>query len=908
MRLEPGARLGAYEIVAPIGAGGMGEVYRARDPRLGRDIAIKVLPPDAAPGDERHDRFEREARAIASLNHPGIVTIHAVEEAGGVPFFTMEFVEGRSLDRVIPTHGLPVDELLRIAVPLADAVAAAHQRGILHRDLKPGNVMITPEGRVKVLDFGLAKLLESVARPPGGAASLITTSDTGEGRILGTVAYMSPEQAEGKPLDQRSDVFSLGVILYEMATGQRPFRGDTNVSVLSAILKDTPGSITELRPELPRDVSRIVKRALAKDPELRYQTVKDLRNDLAGLKEDLATGEVPASDARQAAARSRAQAPRTRLRWVAAFAAAGALLALGAVAWRMAPVREAPAPEAPRPFDDTTITRLTADGAAGLGAAVSPDARYVAYAFEEQGRQGVRVRQTDTSATVQVVAPGDVRIFGLDFTPDGNRLAYLAYPVGSGTATLFEVPVLGGPPRKLLDDVDRGVSYSPDGARFAFLRGYPLRASAILVANADGSGERVLAERKNPDEFVLARPAWSPDGRVIVAAAWQTGSPKASLVEVDAQSGAARTIVDGRWDDVTSVCWLPSGAGLLVTAADFAVNEFNQVWFVDYPGGRARRITSDLAGYTRVSVSADGRTIAAVRGEYEGAIWVAPASNPGRPSAVPGVAATPEPASIGWTPDGRILFGAVAGNNSDVWAARPDGSDVRQLTTSPEDDHVPVASRDGRHIVFVSTRGGKVRLWRMNPDGTGQAQLTDGHEDVDPVVSADSAYVYYTRGGMANKPAHRVPVGGGPAEPAFGTVPPGAAGGIPSGFMPDAFSPDGSVVLGKYWDQQAGTTRVAVVRADGSGAPRVLDIPSSPGVKVSRSWAPDGRAVTTIREEGGASSLWRLPIDGGAPSRLAVFPPGERIVSHAWSLDGRFLAMIRTRQTRDIVIIRDARR
>ncbi len=283
-QLSPGQRLGGYEVRERIGSGGMGDVYRATDAKLHRDIALKVLPPEASDADRR-DRFAREARAIAALNHPGIVTIHSVEEDDGVHFLTMELVEGRTLAEAISPGGLPLPRLLDIAIPLADAIGAAHTRGIVHRDIKPANVMVTREGRIKVLDFGLAKL-----RTPDGHSVAPTTIEHGqptrEGSIVGTCAYMSPEQAEGREVDHRSDVFSLGVLIYELATGVRPFKGDSTIAVLSSIVKDTPVPIANLRPDLPAGLSRIVSRCLAKEPGRRYQSVLDLRNDLEELQED----------------------------------------------------------------------------------------------------------------------------------------------------------------------------------------------------------------------------------------------------------------------------------------------------------------------------------------------------------------------------------------------------------------------------------------------------------------------------------------------------------------------------------------------------------------------------------------------------------------------------------------------
>ena len=305
MPLSPGTQVGSYEIVSLLGAGGMGEVYRARDPRLKREVALKVLPDVAAADADRRERFTREALAVAALNHPHIVTIHSVEDAGTAVFLTMELVEGRSLAEALPATGLPIERVLTIGIAVADATSAAHQKGITHRDLKPGNIMLgegEQAGRIKVLDFGLAKVVD-VQRGAVGASMLQTEAPaqtapiTAEGRILGTVAYMSPEQAEGRTIDGRSDLFSLGVVLYEMATGQRPFGGDTNLSILSSILKDTPKSVTDINPAVPPEFGRIIRRALAKDPERRYQTAKDLRNDLEELKASLGSSESPISSA-----------------------------------------------------------------------------------------------------------------------------------------------------------------------------------------------------------------------------------------------------------------------------------------------------------------------------------------------------------------------------------------------------------------------------------------------------------------------------------------------------------------------------------------------------------------------------------------------------------------------------------
>src|ERR1022692_1772852 len=280
MALPPGTKLGPYEIQSPLGAGGMGEVYRATDTKLGRDVALKVLPVEMAQDPERLGRFRREAKSLAQLDHPNIVTIYSVEECDGIHFLTMQLVEGQGLDRLIPQGGLPVEQIIEIASALGDALAAAHEKGIVHRDLKPANVMVSNEGRVKVLDFGLAK---DVRGSNLGDATMTSASRTEVGVVMGTPAYMSPEQTSGRPLDHRTDIFSLGVVLHEMATGKRPFEGTSSAELVSAILRDAPPSITDLRADLPPDLARIIRRCLEKDPRHRMQTARDVSNEFRDL-------------------------------------------------------------------------------------------------------------------------------------------------------------------------------------------------------------------------------------------------------------------------------------------------------------------------------------------------------------------------------------------------------------------------------------------------------------------------------------------------------------------------------------------------------------------------------------------------------------------------------------------------
>ncbi|MGB6002668.1 MAG: protein kinase, partial [Thermoanaerobaculia bacterium] len=378
-----GQTLSHYKILDKLGAGGMGEVYLAEDTTLKRQVALKVLPPELAASQDRLERFQREAETLAALDHPNIVHIYSVEEADGVRFLTMQLVEGKRLSDLIPKSGMPLERIFKFAIPLADALAAAHEKGVIHRDLKPGNIMVTNDGRVKVLDFGLAKLRPEL--DPGEATALPTEPLTDEGRILGTVPYMSPEQLEGRELDARTDVFSLGIVLYEMATGERPFRGDSSVSIISSIIRDTPREIDTLRPELPHHLARIIRHSLEKEPQRRYHSALDVRNELEDLKTESASGEV-----------SRMSSPRSRLSrlklWMT-LSAAGLVLAAGlaTIYWALRPGGEQE--EVPTEPLTGRFSKLTFDPALEQEPSLSPDGRFFVYASDASGNWDIYLQR-----------------------------------------------------------------------------------------------------------------------------------------------------------------------------------------------------------------------------------------------------------------------------------------------------------------------------------------------------------------------------------------------------------------------------------------------------------------------------------------------------------------------------------
>jgi eukaryotic-like serine/threonine-protein kinase len=858
----------------------MGEVFAAEDTRLHRKVAIKVLSKLTAADTDMRQRFAREAQAIAALNHPNIVTIYSVEEAGGVPFITMELVEGRPLSELIPSGGLPLDALLRIGIAVSDAIGAAHQRGITHRDLKPANVIVTPEGRAKVLDFGLAKLREAEL-DPDGLTRMPSSDITGEGRIMGTVAYMSPEQAEGKVVDPRSDIFSLGVLLHELGTGQRPFKGDTNVSVISSILKDTPASITDLNPSLPTGLSKIIRRSLAKDPSRRYQTATDLRNELEELKQEIDSGVTVSMPAGRPAASRDGGGRRA---WTAAAVAAVALVgvALGLYLWK------GRAPEtAAAVFEPDRFTRLTTGGNAFL-AAISGDGRYVVHVKNTtRGGPSLWVRQTATQSDVQIVPPALVRYDGASYAPDGDYVYYVTYALRGGVGTLYKVPVLGGVSQPILEDVDSRVSFSPDASRFVFVRGVPEKGETyLMVADENGTNVRQLAILNPPDQFQLNGPAWSPDGRTILASAQSLrDGPNVLVYAVDVASGSARPIGSDRWRAIGEIEWMPDGQGFIMSAANPAATG-TQLWQVDYPTGGARRVTNDLNNYIGVSLSADGRSLATVQAENTSNLWVVPAGDSeGARQLTRGRNRGDGLTGLSWAPDGRLVFGSLASGRPEIWTIDQDGSNARQLTNDEFPSMAPSASRDGRYVVFQRFRSNGVHIWRMSADGSGAKPLTTGGTEFQPLVSGDSRAVFFFSPASGQPITYRVSIDGG--EPAKVSD---------DYFRPFSVSPDGQLLLGLGWDAEERQSSFGILPAEGGRVQLLKHVPIG-----SATWAPDDRVIThsTIAADG--IVLVNTPIEPGASKPVMTIE--DNVVALAWSPDGKHLAVAQGTGTSDVVLI-----
>ena len=508
MTLAPGTRLGPYEISVPIGSGGMGEVYRAKDTALGRDVAVKVLPAAFARDHDRVARFRREAQVLATFNHPNIASIHGFEETEEGVALALELVEGEDLQQRLRRGLIPIDEARAIAKQIAEGLEAAHEKGIMHRDLKPANVKVTPEGQVKVLDFGLAKAFDTEGTASGSNdvshSPTLSRHATEAGIILGTAAYMSPEQARGKTLDKRADIWSFGVVMFEMLSGRRLFQGETASDTLAAVLRqDVDWSL--LPKDLPAADRRLIERCLERDPKKRLRDIGEARLAL----------EAGPESGRQAAVTPDRTGARPGLLMMGLVAAIAFAAGVG-VGSRFSKA------EAPAEIGGMKITPITASGNV-ISASVSPDGRYVTYVESDQGRQGLWLKQLAGGQTLRLIPDQNISYWGHTFSPDGNSIIFGQKSGSDPNGGLFSISTLGGTPKRLLSDMDSQVSFSPDGQRFAYtrLRHPTPEETSLMIASADGSNPTVLASFKLPEYVAgifFGAPAWSPDGKTIVTA------------------------------------------------------------------------------------------------------------------------------------------------------------------------------------------------------------------------------------------------------------------------------------------------------------------------------------------------------------------------------------------------------
>jgi serine/threonine protein kinase len=905
-----GELIGHYKILRKLGRGGMGVVYEAEDTKLGRRVALKFLPEDKHRDPQTLERFLREARSASALNHPGICTMHAIEEDNGKSFLAMELLEGQSLDAMLVNAPLAFVRVVEMGIQLADALDAAHKKGIVHRDIKPANIFVTDRGQAKILDFGLAKLVRSESWAEGEGATIDPdeTHLTSPGMAVGTIAYMSPEQARGQELDARTDLFSLGAVLYQAVTGQNPFPGSTSAVIFDNILHNAPISPVTLNPSLPSELQRILNKALEKDRDVRYQVAAELRADLKRLQRESDSGRTPTAPSSSAKATSAvpssagvsAEIPSTTKSSGSVIVTAAkenklgtglaALVLAGLVAAAGYGVYSLMQRSKHVPFENFAITNLTNTGQVSM-ASISPDGKYLLQVHSQGGLESLWLRHIATASNAQVVAPAATRYQALTFSPDGSYLYFVRRDEEEHIiGILYAAPVLGGTPRVLVRDVDSPVTFAPDGQHFAFLREkHDSPFWDLIVAKSDGSDEKQLLKDKTilSDSFT---PAWSPDGKnILIPIVQPTKGAIGGFELVDSASGKETFFAIGHDRIYYQPVWMPDGKGFVVPSADLSAGPIQvQLGYMSYPSGEYRLLTHDTNSYSTPSLAADGRTLVANQTKLTFEVGIAPAENPSELKAVP-VSSQVNLWRWDWMTDGRLIL--------------PQGGDLKAVSTGGQESVVlsdPAyisdqvsACGDGKYIVLRRMNRANtaaVNLWRMDANGSNATQLTTGQNDREPVCAADGKWVYFTDQAEKRHIKRVSPSGGNPE-----TI-------VEAALSEFELSPDGRTIASVEVSED---NHKLMIRFDPTDGGKTSYGDADSRMRSAPVYTPDGKSIVYVVREKGVDNLWEQSLDGRNRKQLTFFSK-DLIFRYSYSKDGKQIAIERGNVESDAFLFHDS--
>jgi len=883
MPVPAGTQFGDCEVLGPLGAGGMGEVYRARDNNLGREVAIKILPSGRATDPERLRRFEQEARAAAALNHPNILAVYSFGSTGtGIHYVVSELLQGQNLRERMQEGRIPIRKTVDYGLQVVRGLAAAHERGIIHRDLKPENIFLTRDGIVKILDFGLAKLSSVDSDQTVTRTSMSLTQP---GLVLGTAGYMSPEQVRGQAIDARSDLFSLGVVLYEMLSGNRAFAGATAADTMSAVLKEEPRELSASVPNAPPALSRIVHRCLEKDPSERFQSARDLGFNLELLTRDSSSGSGAAVAAPQ---------PPKSWWWRPMALGLALLLAAGlgfmASRWTSLGVRQKP---------PVTLRRLTDFVGMEENPALSPDGKSVAFTADVGGRRQVWMRLL-TGGTPLQITHDDADHLTPRWAPDSASLIYFSpstEPDGQGK--IWEVPALGGPARTLVTSLGSG-DLSHDGMHLAYFRANQGQVE-LAVADRDGTHPRTVTPVSNNANYSDLR--WSPDDKLL---GFQQGSVFSYDIYAVPVTGGTPTPLTQEGNPLAGFAWLSDNSGIVYSSSRGETMLYGptmNLWLVRLGSRDSRQLTFGETSYIYPDVDRD-LNLVATRALVHFDIWKYPVDGRPEENVARGVQVTHQTGAV-QTPsvgpaDKQLAYLSDSGGHGNVWTMNLQSGSSREVTFEQDARiglGVPVWSPDGSRIAYVSRSrvGWNVDLWLVNPDGTNQVLVSNGGGW--SAWSPDSKWLYFAAPvGRQFKLYKRSDRGQTTLVQERGTRP--------------AVASDGTLYFAVELANVNGAFDLQIVKAKPETAPPT-DLIRIAGSRLP-SWlmmqpvlSPDEKWLALLLTDGATTNIWAQPTDGGPMKRITDFGRQATFIARrvSWSSDGHFIYAAVGRGEADIVLL-----